>query len=745
MPHRASLPTAPAATADHPAPGSTDVQAARLQAVAPPSPTEAISPDTVRAPLPIHADDPREPALTSAAIPSPIVTPEMVAAMPDTPTNSLEAAFDAAPPPAPAIAQEAAMPSSADVSRPTVSPVPVPAPLSSHAPTTPDTAAHTPMPTPATPPARQEPPQPDAPLTSPVLSAPSLPDAATLPQQTQSASPIVEVRAARRPLSPIPAPPMAPVSPSQQPQPAPSLPALPRAADSPADAATPYQPERDATEPVATSREGTPVADMPSHVAESPLTPATASDVSDADDAALRLAALGRRLFGAAPEPVSSEPSPPPIATSAVPTSETPTLPTRGNPTTPTVTPPRSPEPEVYSAADLFLTSENDRSPQAWLARLTRAAAPAAAPQRPMPTETTPVSPIGSPAITEALPTQRATPSSTPVTARVAIPSVPPRPPVVPARPVTAAGRLPWTTTPAPPPMPLPESVRRFLAPVVGIDPAEVPIHRGAEAEAAVSAERADAITDGAEIALGAGHDTLESPQTLGLIAHELTHVARQRDPLFVPPILRPRATAPQTPPSLAIPAPGSSSSLPESTAMDEEEVAEHVEARVTRAVREHDPFVEQPRATGPQITETAATQRPNGDMPAIQAAPVSLPTTQDTWGDLPRPWEPLPAWLTDPNDDAAPATLPAPAPSAAPVAVMSAPAVMAAPAVAAAQVIQRAGEERDGGGETASEPAAVSAPDGARPAVEPDLDALSRQVYAILKRRLAAEQRSAR
>jgi hypothetical protein len=277
--------------------------------------------------------------------------------------------------------------------------------------------------------------------------------------------------------------------------------------------------------------------------------------------------------------------------------------------------------------------------------------------------------------------------------------------------------------------MPLPDGVRRFLAPAVGIDPAEVPIHRGERAESATTAHRADAITDGAEIALAAGNDTTESPETLGLIAHELTHIARQRDPLFVPPIVRPRSPSPQTAPAAAV---TSAAPLPGPSA-DEETIAEAVEARVVRAAEADTPLIEQ---------SGTATARRADDSPPRQAerdsASVSLPPAQagdapDRWGDLPRPWEPLPAWLTEPSDT------PAAAPPWTNMLVMSAPIPAPMPA------LQRADEGRSQIQEATGSQLGGPAQQPDHPTVEPDLDALSRQVYAILKRRLATERRSAR
>ena len=108
-------------------------------------------------------------------------------------------------------------------------------------------------------------------------------------------------------------------------------------------------------------------------------------------------------------------------------------------------------------------------------------------------------------------------------------PAATPATPVSPASPVqppTAVER----------PATLPDSSRATLRTMTGVDPASVRIYRGPLAERVTAAQNADALTDGGAIALGAGHAT-DTPETLGLLAHELTHVAQRRTPRFVPPI----------------------------------------------------------------------------------------------------------------------------------------------------------------------------------------------------------------
>ncbi len=104
---------------------------------------------------------------------------------------------------------------------------------------------------------------------------------------------------------------------------------------------------------------------------------------------------------------------------------------------------------------------------------------------------------------------------------------------------------------------------------MTGVDPAGVRIYRGPLAERVTATQNADALTDGGANALSAGHAT-DTPETLGLLAHELTHVAQRRAPRFVPPI----AQAPQL------------QSQPAMSPTDEESQAGWVEARVTNIAR---------------------------------------------------------------------------------------------------------------------------------------------------------------
>ena len=189
-------------------------------------------------------------------------------------------------------------------------------------------------------------------------------------------------------------------------------------------------------------------------------------------------------------------------------------------------------------------------------------------------------------------------------------------------------------------PEPIADSTRQFLRPLVGIDPASVPVYRGELAARLAQAHAADAITIGGQVMLAAGQSTA-GPSGAALLAHELTHVARHRQPRFVPPVLAdagPAAGSPYAPPKMAV-APTAQVPRPVPIDQDNEEA---VAGSVERAVR---------HAAG--LSESAAGLDSG---PHQVGVPAHQPLTDDdqpsgsaAWGGLPAPWEPLPAWLTTP------------------------------------------------------------------------------------------------
>lgn len=266
---------------------------------------------------------------------------------------------------------------------------------------------------------------------------------------------------------------------------------------------------------------------------------------------------------------------------------------------------------------------------------------------------------------------------------------------------------------------PLPLGARAQLAPLLGQDLPNVQLVRGALAAEATSAAAADALAVGNTVLLSPGQD-LSSPRSLALLAHELTHVLRARDPGFVPAIAR-------------LAAGGGAQPAPTQTGvraahLDEEALAEQVEGQV-RAQMERRP------AAG---TPTPARQRPPGGAAGGRPAP-------DAWGGLPAPWEPLPHWDA-PASPAAPArSAPTPTPAAAPAA--SAPASGGAPVARAASSTRSVDGGASSSGGSAAELAQAKGPSVGNDQNKsnrnsPDLDRLAQQVYALLKRRLSTEVR---
>lgn len=344
------------------------------------------------------------------------------------------------------------------------------------------------------------------------------------------------------------------------------------------------------------------------------------------------------------------------------------------------------PEATHNSPAEIFAGSENDRSPRAWLARLVEAA-----------TLQADAEPINDPNL---------------------------GPPASTLRTAGAANRLARgsqhrssrSLAHVEQPQALSQATRRFLKPLVGIDPANVPVYAGSSAAQLVSRNQADALTFSEGVALGPGHNS-ESPEQLGVLAHELTHVVRQRQPRFVPPIARR--------------APAESAATVRLETMDEEVLARRVESRVIRAAKGAED-----RASSHEAVTTVRTESPLTP-DAIAPVPSESSVTVPDWGGLPAPWEPLPEWISAPIDDTV-ASAPAAATRNADISLADTSySVSPGP-------VQLAGEGRSLEEDPHSAPGAlhqVQTTESAKQ-VAPDLDAMAHQVYSILKRRLAAEQR---
>jgi len=288
-------------------------------------------------------------------------------------------------------------------------------------------------------------------------------------------------------------------------------------------------------------------------------------------------------------------------------------------------------------------------------------------------------------------------------------------PPVGAAVRSTTPGGARLPARPAPSAPLLSESNRRFLRAAVGVDPATVRLSRGQDAGRLTSAYRADAVTIGDDVALAPGRGD-ETAEGLGLLAHELTHVARRRDPTAIPPIARPSEQRPGFRPA----SPGS--------ATDEEALARTVEAQTVRAARMR---FAPPIASG-SVGSAAArpVDKPDGAQAASPVEDAPAGPDRGRWGNLPAPWEPLPDWLAPSRSVEAP---PLPV-----VTVAPAPPAFTTPPQPGAPMVYAAETTR-----TLPAPRQRETPlQEQTPTPTPDIDALARQVYAVLKRRLAAERR---
>jgi Domain of unknown function (DUF4157) len=143
---------------------------------------------------------------------------------------------------------------------------------------------------------------------------------------------------------------------------------------------------------------------------------------------------------------------------------------------------------------------------------------------------------------------------------------------------------------------PLPDGIRRFLQPVLGLDPADIRVRRGLVADAVTDQHQADAVSVGEDVFVSS-QASQDSAAQLGLLAHEFTHVIRQRQKRFVPPAIAPHRD--------------------ENT--DEEALALKVESSVVSHAR--------------QSPDLLSTNR--------ESIPITL--ADANWNGLPAPWEPLP------------------------------------------------------------------------------------------------------
>ena len=392
--------------------------------------------------------------------------------------------------------------------------------------------------------------------------------------------------------------------------------------------------------------------------------------------------------------------SAPSIATTSPPGTSEPSLasPTVASQQPASALPVHEPERELFEPPARPLTA------QQWLEKLRANAAPAEEPKE-VPVRRPPAAVRREPP-----PTPAAAKSSTAMPPRVA-----PVKGVAPVRRAAAGGAPMPSDVPdaaraleGSTPSPVGDSARRFLRPLVGVDPASARVHRGPVANALASSYKADAIAVGDDIAIADGHDE-HTPEGLGLLAHELSHVARHREPRFVPPALdaAPPASASTGGIQRAASVPSAKAASAPADDPTEEHIALSVESRVRRAAKHK------------QDTEE-----------------IQAPARPDPrWGGLPAPWEPLPEFgehASAPTGSAAPRSVSRYA-SESHVADES-------------HTVQRAEPGRQPSSHE-SEGSHGGAPShGAHGDAQADaaanIDALARKVYDVLRRRLAAERR---
>jgi Domain of unknown function (DUF4157) len=250
-------------------------------------------------------------------------------------------------------------------------------------------------------------------------------------------------------------------------------------------------------------------------------------------------------------------------------------------------------------------------------------------------------------------------------------------------------------------PVQLRESTRTFLAPLIGFDPSLARVFVGPSATEFTSSLNADGATVATDVYLNNGFDE-QSPEGLGLLAHELTHVGQHLQPDFVPPMLQ-NATQRQ-----------------DFTGESLETQARAVEARVTNTASMFVPGIPL-EATASRQTSTALT------------TPSNSARNLDAWDGLPAPWEAMPNLNTNATDFVtviAPSSVGSSSTSTSgfsPVADSSSSAVQLAES-------DRSAENPD------NQPHGAAGGQPHPPAQ--DMDLLAQQVYEILKRRLSSERR---
>ena len=246
-------------------------------------------------------------------------------------------------------------------------------------------------------------------------------------------------------------------------------------------------------------------------------------------------------------------------------------------------------------------------------------------------------------------------------------------------------------------PKQLQESTRNFLEPLIGFDPRAAKIFVSPQATAFTTSLNADAATVASDVYLNNRFDE-QSPEGLGLLAHELTHVGQNLQTAFVPPILQD--------------SPSQNDLANESS----ETQARIVEARVTNTASLFVPGLTLETAASRQ---TATAQIPNFSSQAQ--------INTDAWDGLPAPWEAMPN-LTPTSSNLSPNTS------------SSSSLAGVTPVSDTSHAGVQLAETGRGNENPDNEPPGAAAGQPHPPAQ--DMDLLAQQVYEILKRRLSSERR---
>ena len=321
----------------------------------------------------------------------------------------------------------------------------------------------------------------------------------------------------------------------------------------------------------------------------------------------------------------------------------------------------------------------------------------------------------------------------------------------------------------APPlePVRLSGATRRFLEPLVGFDPNEVSVYTGEDASRVTRDLRADAAAQHGAVLLPDASN-LETPAQLGLLAHELIHVAQQQrsapapnatlEPALESPV---RSALESTRPFEAVsrrfvpavgssdtrsPAPSSSAGQPDVTSQfsnpkQSSNAVWQSSAPINQGISNFTSEEDRARTAEARVTQIARTA-PLSSMPA-SAEPTNAPAS---WNGLPAPWESLPSLESSPSDDGVVSLIGA---GLSPQG-WGGSATTTNPSGYGGSVSSSNPAGSNGSTSSSSTSSVAQAAEIGRElpaeasgaAAAPDLEQLAKQVYDVLKRRLQSDRR---